>query len=58
MILGLAGIFGIRIYVDSQAVLLHQLNANFEIINVLVLLLACIMIGNIALPCGMFEPPS
>ena len=30
MMLGLAAIFGVRIYTDSQAVLFHQLNANFD----------------------------
>ncbi len=55
MVLGLAGIFGVRIYTDSQVVLFHQLNANFEIVNALALLLACIMIGRSLARAGMFE---
>ena len=55
MILGLAGIFGVRVYTDSQAVLFHLLNTNFEIINVLALLLACIMIGRSLSRTGMLE---
>ena len=55
MIVGLAGMFGVRIYTDSQAVLFHQLNTNFEIVNVIALLLACIMIGRSLLRAGKLE---
>ena len=56
MILGLAGIFGMRIYTDSQTVLFHLLNVNFEIINVLALLLGCIMIARSLSRAGMLGP--
>ncbi|MGD0231867.1 MAG: XrtA/PEP-CTERM system histidine kinase PrsK [Syntrophorhabdales bacterium] len=44
MALGLAVVFGVRIYTDSQAVLFRLLNGNFDVVNTLALLLACIMI--------------
>jgi hypothetical protein len=55
MMLGLAGIFGVRVYTDSQAVLFHQLNTNFEIVNVIALLLACILIGRSLLRARKLE---
>ncbi|MGD0488824.1 MAG: XrtA/PEP-CTERM system histidine kinase PrsK [Syntrophorhabdales bacterium] len=55
MILGLAGIFGVRIYTDSQVVLFRLLDANFETIDALALLLACIMIGKSLARAGMLE---
>jgi putative PEP-CTERM system histidine kinase len=55
IMLGLAAIFGVRIYTDSQAVLFHQLNANFDVINALALLLACIMIGRSLSRAGMLD---
>ena len=55
IMLGLAAIFGVRIYTDSQAVLFHQLNANFDVINALALLLACILIGRSLSRAGMLD---
>ena len=55
MILGLAGIFGVRIYTDSQVILFRLLDANFETIDALALLVACIMIGRSLARAGMLE---
>jgi putative PEP-CTERM system histidine kinase len=44
MVLGLAVIFGVRIYTDSQTVLFSMLNPSLEFLNSLALLLGCVLV--------------
>ncbi len=44
MVLGLGGLFGVRLYADSQAVLFKVVGTNFDIVNIAALALACLMI--------------
>ncbi|HAR97261.1 MAG TPA: PEP-CTERM system histidine kinase PrsK, partial [Deltaproteobacteria bacterium] len=43
MVLGLGGLFGVRLYTDSQVVLFRVLNTNFDVVDIAALLVACIM---------------
>lgn len=43
MVLGLGGLFGVRLYTDSQTVLFKVLGSNSDIVNITALTIACIM---------------
>jgi hypothetical protein len=45
MILGLGGLFGVRLYADSQAVLFHEIDMGMEAVGSLALILACVMVA-------------
>lgn len=45
IILGIGGIFGVRIYTDSQVILLRLMDAGLEIVNIGVLILANLLIA-------------
>ena len=45
MILGLGGLFGVRLYADSQAVLFHEIDTGMEAVGSLALILACVMVA-------------
>lgn len=55
MVLGLGGIFAVRLYTDSQVVLFRLLDIHFQVINSLALMFACIMMFRALRRTGILE---